>query len=55
MVNVILAPAVLVGVLAGRWLLERIPQRLFEHAARLCRARGAQADWSVLRRAADRA
>jgi uncharacterized membrane protein YfcA len=31
MVNLILAPAVLVGVLAGRWLLERIPQRLFEH------------------------
>jgi uncharacterized membrane protein YfcA len=29
--NLILAPAVLVGVLAGRWLLERIPQRLFEH------------------------
>ena len=31
MVNLILAPAVLVGVLAGRWLVERIPQRLFEH------------------------
>ena len=31
MVNLILAPAVLVGVLTGRWLLERIPQRLFEH------------------------
>ena len=31
MLNLILAPAVLVGVLAGRWLLERIPQRLFEH------------------------
>jgi uncharacterized membrane protein YfcA len=30
MVNLILAPAVLIGVLAGRWLLERIPQRLFE-------------------------
>lgn len=30
-VNLILAPAVLVGVLAGRWLLERIPQRLFDH------------------------
>lgn len=29
--NVMLAPAVLVGVLAGRWLLERIPQRVFEH------------------------
>jgi uncharacterized membrane protein YfcA len=29
--NLILAPAVLIGVLAGRWLLERIPQRLFEH------------------------
>jgi uncharacterized protein len=29
-VNLILAPAVLAGVLAGRWLLERIPQRLFE-------------------------
>ena len=31
MLNLILAPAVLAGVLAGRWLLERIPQRLFEH------------------------
>lgn len=31
MVNLILAPAVLVGVLTGRWLLQRIPQRLFEH------------------------
>ncbi|HET7697637.1 MAG TPA: sulfite exporter TauE/SafE family protein [Vicinamibacterales bacterium] len=31
MLNVILAPAVLAGVLAGRWLLERIPQRVFEH------------------------
>ena len=31
LVNLILAPAVLAGVLAGRWLLERIPQRLFEH------------------------
>jgi uncharacterized protein len=31
MLNLILAPAVLVGVVAGRWLLERIPQRLFEH------------------------
>jgi hypothetical protein len=31
MLNLILAPAVLVGVLAGRWLLDRIPQRLFEH------------------------
>jgi uncharacterized membrane protein YfcA len=31
MLNLLLAPAVLVGVLAGRWLLERIPQRLFEH------------------------
>ena len=31
MVNLILAPAVLAGVLMGRWLLERIPQRLFEH------------------------
>jgi uncharacterized protein len=31
MLNLILAPAVLVGVLAGRWLLQRIPQRLFEH------------------------
>ena len=31
MLNLILAPAVLVGVLAGRWLLVRIPQRLFEH------------------------
>jgi len=31
MLNLILAPAVLVGVLACRWLLERIPQRLFEH------------------------
>ena len=31
MLNLILAPAVLVGVLTGRWLLERIPQRLFEH------------------------
>ncbi len=30
MVNLILAPVVLAGVLAGRWLLERIPQRLFE-------------------------
>lgn len=30
-VNVILAPAVLAGVLMGRWLLERIPQRVFEH------------------------
>jgi uncharacterized membrane protein YfcA len=29
--NAILAPAVLIGVLAGRWLLARIPQRLFEH------------------------
>jgi len=31
MLNLILAPAVLAGVLAGRWLLARIPQRLFEH------------------------
>ena len=31
MLNLVLAPAVLMGVLAGRWLLERIPQRLFEH------------------------
>ena len=31
MLNLILAPAVLVGVLTGRWLLQRIPQRLFEH------------------------
>ena len=31
LVNLVLAPAVLIGVLAGRWLLERIPQRLFEH------------------------
>ena len=31
MLNLILAPAVLAGVLAGRWLLMRIPQRLFEH------------------------
>ena len=31
MVNLILAPAVLAGVLTGRWLLVRIPQRLFEH------------------------
>jgi uncharacterized membrane protein YfcA len=31
MLNLILAPAVLAGVLMGRWLLERIPQRLFEH------------------------
>ena len=31
LLNLILAPAVLAGVLAGRWLLERIPQRLFEH------------------------
>jgi uncharacterized protein len=31
MLNLILAPAVLVGVLAGRWLVKRIPQRLFEH------------------------
>ena len=31
MLNLILAPAVLAGVLVGRWLLERIPQRLFEH------------------------
>ena len=31
MLNLILTPAVLVGVLAGHWLLERIPQRLFEH------------------------
>jgi uncharacterized membrane protein YfcA len=31
MLNLILAPAVLAGVLTGRWLLERIPQRLFEH------------------------
>ncbi len=30
MLNLILAPAVLIGVLAGRWLLERIPQALFE-------------------------
>lgn len=30
MLNLILAPAVLAGVLAGRWLVERIPQRLFE-------------------------
>ena len=31
MLNLMLAPAVLAGVLAGRWLLERIPQWLFEH------------------------
>lgn len=31
LLNLILAPAVLAGVLTGRWLLERIPQRLFEH------------------------
>jgi len=31
LVNLILAPAVLLGVLTGRWLLVRIPQRLFEH------------------------
>jgi uncharacterized membrane protein YfcA len=31
MLNLILAPAVLAGVVTGRWLLERIPQRLFEH------------------------
>jgi uncharacterized membrane protein YfcA len=31
MLNLILAPAVLIGVLTGRRLLERIPQRLFEH------------------------
>ena len=31
MLNLILAPAVLVGVLTGRWLLARIPQRLFDH------------------------
>ena len=30
LLNLILSPAVLAGVLAGRWLLERIPQRLFE-------------------------
>jgi uncharacterized membrane protein YfcA len=30
MLNLILAPAVLAGVLAGRWLLKQIPQRLFE-------------------------
>ena len=31
LINLFLAPAVLAGVLTGRWLLERIPQRLFEH------------------------
>lgn len=31
MLNLVLAPAVLAGVLAGRWLVERIPQRIFDH------------------------
>ena len=31
LLNLVLAPAVLAGVLTGRWLLERIPQRVFEH------------------------
>jgi uncharacterized protein len=28
--NVMLAPAILVGLLGGRWLLHRVPQQLFE-------------------------
>jgi uncharacterized protein len=30
LVNVILIPFVLAGVLGGRWLVHRIPQRVFE-------------------------
>ena len=29
MFNLVLVPAVLLGVLGGRWLLQRLPQRLF--------------------------
>jgi uncharacterized membrane protein YfcA len=28
--NLILAPMVLVGLLAGKWIVKRIPQRLFD-------------------------
>jgi len=31
--NLILAPAVIVGTIVGRWLLGRIDQRLFENVA----------------------
>ena len=30
MLNVLLAPAVLLGLLAGRWLIGRVSQRMFE-------------------------
>jgi uncharacterized membrane protein YfcA len=33
MMNLVLAPAVLIGTVAGRWLLGRINQRLFENIA----------------------
>jgi uncharacterized membrane protein YfcA len=33
MLNLILAPAVIVGTIVGRWLLGRIDQRLFENVA----------------------
>ena len=38
--NLILAPAVLAGALAGRWLLVRINQRLFEQLVLLLSAIG---------------
>jgi uncharacterized membrane protein YfcA len=30
LLNAVLAPAILVGLLTGRWLVQRIPQRLFD-------------------------
>jgi uncharacterized membrane protein YfcA len=30
MLNVVLLPAVIVGVLSGRWIVHRLPQRVFD-------------------------
>jgi uncharacterized membrane protein YfcA len=30
LLNVVLLPAVIVGVLSGRWILHRLPQRVFD-------------------------
>jgi uncharacterized protein len=38
--NLVLAPAVLLGVLAGRWLLVRVNQGLFEQLVLLLSAIG---------------
>jgi uncharacterized membrane protein YfcA len=29
-INAVLAPAIVIGFLAGRWLIHRVPQRLFD-------------------------